>query len=151
MGRQNYVCGFLFKGHQVLLVEKKNPEWQRGLLNGIGGKVENYETSDAAMTREFEEETGLRVTDFELFATEHNTQTSCVYFYRARVPVVHDWISPSKNDASEPLYWIDASKLGAYTAVGNLSWLIPLALDRRKLNCVNVISPIDDIKDRPTW
>jgi len=58
-----YVCGFAFTedGKQVLLISKNRPEWQRGRLNGVGGKIESFDKSPAyAMVREFEEETGLK-------------------------------------------------------------------------------------------
>jgi hypothetical protein len=37
-----YVCGFMFANDftEVALIRKNKPEWQRGKLNGIGGKVE---------------------------------------------------------------------------------------------------------------
>ena len=55
-----YVLGFMFSKNleQVALIHKLNPKWQRGKLNGIGGKIEKDETSITAMIREFTEETG---------------------------------------------------------------------------------------------
>jgi len=43
----------------VLLIRKNKPNWQRGKLNGVGGKIEKGEHSRQAMTREFQEETGV--------------------------------------------------------------------------------------------
>lgn len=57
---QHYCLGFAFDDlGRVALIEKQRPEWQRGLLNGIGGKVEFGETPIIAMHREFFEETGV--------------------------------------------------------------------------------------------
>lgn len=55
-----YVLGFMFseEGDKVALIRKNKPDWQKGLLNGIGGKIENGEDTEAAMIREFKEETG---------------------------------------------------------------------------------------------
>jgi len=55
-----YVCGFRFESdlRRVALIRKLRPQWQRGLLNGIGGKIEAGENSVDAMVREFLEETG---------------------------------------------------------------------------------------------
>jgi 8-oxo-dGTP diphosphatase len=56
------VVGFVFDANRdlVLLIEKLNPIEQRGLLNGLGGKIEEYDVDEAAaMDREFEEECGL--------------------------------------------------------------------------------------------
>lgn len=54
-----YTAAFLFWRDQVLLVQKNRPEWQAGLWNAIGGKVEDGETLEQANVREFGEETGL--------------------------------------------------------------------------------------------
>lgn len=57
-----YCLGFAFSadGQEVLLIEKRRPHFQAGLLNGIGGSVEAGETPDQAMVREAQEEAGLR-------------------------------------------------------------------------------------------
>lgn len=59
--RQKYVTGFLFSkdGSQVALIRKNRPEKQKGLLNGIGGKVEPNEKVYDALIREVYEEAGL--------------------------------------------------------------------------------------------
>lgn len=56
-----YVVGFAFSSgmSNVLLIRKKSPRWQKGLLNGIGGKIEKGESPLDAMRRECKEETGL--------------------------------------------------------------------------------------------
>lgn len=57
-----YVAGFVFDDEQrkVLLIRKLKPAWQKGLLNGIGGKIEDNEKPHDAMAREFEEECGVK-------------------------------------------------------------------------------------------
>jgi 8-oxo-dGTP diphosphatase len=37
-----YVLGFMFSSDhsEVALIRKRKPEWQRGKLNGIGGKCD---------------------------------------------------------------------------------------------------------------
>ena len=71
-----YVVGFAFnkKGDHVVLVHKDRPEWQAGLINGVGGKVEDTDLEYIdAMTREFFEETGMFTVapDWDHFATLH--------------------------------------------------------------------------------
>lgn len=63
---QLYVVGFVFDHarEHVMLVRKRRPIFQVGLLNGVGGKVESYETSHAAMVRECAEESGLQISDW---------------------------------------------------------------------------------------
>jgi len=59
--KQEYVLGIALSEdrRKILLIRKLSPEWQRGLLNGIGGKIESGETAMQAMIREFKEETGV--------------------------------------------------------------------------------------------
>lgn len=59
-----YVLGFAMNPTKtrVLLLVKETPQWQKGLINGIGGKKEPGESALEAMQREFREETGL-ITD----------------------------------------------------------------------------------------
>ncbi len=56
-----YVVGFAFDADlkEVALIRKKTPEWQAGLLNGLGGHVDEGETPEQAMVREFYEEGGV--------------------------------------------------------------------------------------------
>lgn len=61
---KKYCLGFVFSEDKeyVLLIEKKHPEWQNGKLNGVGGKVEEFDGSVTdAMQREMKEETGLDI------------------------------------------------------------------------------------------
>ncbi len=56
----NYVLGFMFSNTKqyVALIRKTHPEWQKGKLNGIGGKLMPGEKAVRAMVREFAEEAG---------------------------------------------------------------------------------------------
>ncbi|HSI37253.1 MAG TPA: NUDIX domain-containing protein, partial [Tepidisphaeraceae bacterium] len=60
-----YVCSFAFPParDRVLLIRKNRPAWQAGKLNGVGGKIEPGETPRQAARREFEEETGLALSE----------------------------------------------------------------------------------------
>jgi len=44
---------------KILLVLKDRPEWQKGRLNLVGGKIEKGETPGHAAMRELQEEAGL--------------------------------------------------------------------------------------------
>lgn len=62
-----YVAGLLFTKSRkhVALVRKNKPDWQKGKLNAIGGKIEGDETPLQAMQREFREETGVDRAEWE--------------------------------------------------------------------------------------
>jgi 8-oxo-dGTP diphosphatase len=61
-----YVLGFAFNtiGDKVALIRKNKPDWQKGFLNGIGGKIEKDESKRSAMVREFEEECGIKTSTY---------------------------------------------------------------------------------------
>lgn len=58
-----YVAGLLYsdEGLEVTLILKTRPDWQAGLYNAVGGKVEPGETPLMAMNREFIEEAGVDI------------------------------------------------------------------------------------------
>ena len=131
-----YVCGFCFDptGKQVVLIKKNRPEWQAGLLNGVGGKLEAGESFTQAMEREFEEETGVIVKDWKLFC-EYTGKDYIVYFFKA-FSLEYDKVK-SKTDEHVMTYTIDFlnntvdKKWAENKTIDNLKWLIPLALDPR--------------------
>ena len=123
-----YVTGFMYSvdKKRVVLIEKINPEWQRGHLNGVGGKIEQDETPEIAMSREFEEETGVVTAPeaWKVFAVITGAQKYKVYF----LYTIDDNLIQAKT--------IEAEKVGIYTAddlphntLYNLKWLIPMSLD----------------------
>lgn len=119
-----YVAGFLFSADRkrVALIRKNKPDWQKGRLNGIGGKVEDGETIGEAMVREFEEETGRPTGGWSYFARVGNGNFT-VSFFR----LFGDCSLDSKTD--EIVAWYPIAKLDKLPVIPNLRWLIPLALD----------------------
>lgn len=84
-----YSLGFAFtpdKKH-VALITKFRPVYQNGLLNGIGGLVEQNETVVAGMVREFKEETGRDTveSDWKLVELYNPTGTLCYIFVYAYI------------------------------------------------------------------
>jgi len=65
----NYVVAFLFSEtlDNVWLIEKQKPEWQKGCLNGLGGKIEENESPMDAVIRELNEESGVLLQPSQLF------------------------------------------------------------------------------------
>ena len=126
---QYYCLGFLFDKSRelVALIEKQKPEWQRGKLNGIGGKVEN-ETLHAAMVREFREETGVEIRAWEAFAVMLGQDWS-VRCFRA---FDTDALISIRSMEAERVVIADVERVRsrALPVIANLTWLIPLALDQ---------------------
>lgn len=126
-----YVVGFLFNEDlsRVALIRKARPDWQRGRLNGIGGKVEIFETPATAMRREFREETGLDVEHWHERAVlrdlKHDGQ---IHFFVASGPTF-DLFRLKNPDQTEPVVVCQADHLPE-DVLPNLRWLIPLVVDR---------------------
>jgi 8-oxo-dGTP diphosphatase len=148
------VVGFMFYGERVLLVRKTRPAWQSGLWNGVGGVVEKNETSLHAMTREFNEEVGHLTLpgDWTHYCTEHEPFGAVVHFFwamiRARVSHI---LTPTHNDANEELAWFNVSDLGVVPVLGNLRWLVPLALDWRGVASPVIVRSVGDIREKASW
>ena len=122
---QRMVCGFAFSGSQVLLIWKQKPEWQKGCLNGIGGKIEEGESAAEAMVREFEEETGVKtaVKDWH-HAVEMKGNQWQVSFFTMELTKAQGRRAITQE--KEKLQWIFAAQIRAWKCVNNLIWLIPL-------------------------
>lgn len=123
-----YVLGFAFDlDGAVALIRKTKPAWQRGKLNGIGGKVEFRELPVEAMEREFLEETGLIIPaigwrEFAVMQSgPHLIHCFTARFMERDVPLISgeegkaDWYHP-KSPGGRP------------GELPNLTWLIPMAL-----------------------
>lgn len=124
-----YVVGFLFdtKKTVVLLVEKKRPEWQKGLLNGVGGSIEEGETPEQTMHREAREEVGLTPGWIQKGVMKginnDGSEFECYLFY-----AYDDMIfSCTQGEDEVPdVYLIES--LDGYKTIENLKYLIPYGI-----------------------
>jgi 8-oxo-dGTP diphosphatase len=133
-----YVVGFAFWRDQVLLIhKKKGPAYVVGKLNGVGGKIEEDETVIKAMAREFEEETGLEtwpslwehVAIMFGNANEGNDyELNILYTFLPDTSELDNIKNPEPS--GEDLRWVPLDDFEKRGIVENLSWLIPLCLDR---------------------
>jgi 8-oxo-dGTP diphosphatase len=124
--RERYVVGLLFDYDKkyVVLIRKTHPEWQQGKLNGPGGHIEEMETPEEAMIREFQEETGYRVENWDEVVTMYNySQYWEVTFFRSFGDV-----TKVRSMTDEEVQIHSAGSLPA-NIIKNLTWIIPLALD----------------------
>lgn len=127
---REWVAGFLMdeEARMVMLVRKRRPEWQAGMLNGIGGKIEDGETPSQAMRREFEEEAGVEVDTWEHFLTLQ-WEEGLVHFFRAFEPPYMLASCKTLTDEKIERHRIDEFALHP-PVVPNLLWLVPLAAHR---------------------
>ena len=125
-----YVVGFLHDANCVVLIEKKRPEWQFGLLNGVGGHIEDGETPSDAMRREFHEEAGLDI-DYWNLGVVLTGKGWRVHFFSARGPAMY-----ARTQTDERVHYVSISSLPG-NVIPNLRWLIPLCL------CAGVKKPIE--------
>jgi 8-oxo-dGTP diphosphatase len=119
-----YTNGFLFSADlmQVALIEKLKPAWQAGLLNAIGGHVEEDESPLRCQIREFKEEAGVEIRAWTHFCALINPGKWQVDFFHARGD--YELTSMTKEQVS----WIPVSSLPFAPVIPNLRWLIPMAL-----------------------
>ncbi len=125
-----YVAGFMFSEDRrlVALIRKNKPEWQKGKLNGIGGKVKpNNEGYYGAMYREFKEEAGIDVVRWRMFCDLFGDWGSVRFFETTGN------LKELKQMEEEEIVIIRVNDLAEYDVVLNLHWLIPLALDGKGL------------------
>lgn len=126
-----YVAGLMFTEDrsQVAMVLKGKPEWQAGLFNAIGGKIEEGEQPATAMAREFEEETGVATLPQEWeYLTCLDGEWGQVYFYR----MFDDRVKNVKTMESETIVLTNPYDLPR-NIISNIRWLVPLALDTKTL------------------
>lgn len=128
-----FVLGFLFRKEntEVALIKKVNPEEQRGLLNGIGGKMDKgpEESVTAAQVREFREETGALIVedDWREFLTVDWPGGGMTCFYSLYGDGVE--ISQQPGEVEVPAWYSTKEILrGDHKTMDNIPMLIHVAL-----------------------
>ena len=121
-----YVCGLLFNPENtfVVLIKKNKPEWQVGLLNGVGGKIEPGESPLQAIVREFKEEAGLVVPNWKHFLRV-NDRVWYVDFFKAQSAE----FSSVKSMTDEEVVIVGVDTFYTRKTIPNLRWIIPMCLD----------------------
>jgi len=123
----SYCLGFAFIDHDnfVVLIRKNKPAWQKGLLNGVGGKIEENELTHDAMVREFLEETGIIHRHWTKF-TRMNFDGAEVFCFATRLPKGNDNLTQTTEEQVGLFSVIDARNHPKI--IPNLQWLIPMAI-----------------------
>jgi 8-oxo-dGTP pyrophosphatase MutT (NUDIX family) len=129
--RKAFVIGFAFNEAktEVVLISKNRPEWQAGLLNAVGGKIEDNDTPEYAMQREFHEETGV------VIAQHRWTQQAIMNFDSSDVYVLSATLSDSEmssvdsvTDEQVDIYDVNCMLTNAVPAVKDLKLLMQTCL-----------------------
>lgn len=121
----DYVAGLLYSddGLRVTLILKNRPDWQAGLYNAIGGKIEFGETSFDAMKREFIEEAGVDI-DWNLRITIKGPEFK-VHFFSCHSSEAMMHLQTMTDEVVEVF---DTYNLPE-NIIPNLWWLIPMMND----------------------
>lgn len=132
---KEYVCGFLINtsANEVALILKNRPEWQKGLLNGVGGHIEYGEKPKDAMKREFWEEAGAEINDWIKFTELTDHRNWKVHFFYCKVEFEVARVVHSKTD--EEVIFVDLNHIRDEETIPNLQWLIPMALSMDLERC----------------
>lgn len=139
MDKTSYVLGFMFneEKEKVLLIRKNRPDFQKEKLNGIGGKIENSvrvsgnispdlpESPLQAMVREFYEETGFYWDSWEKVCDVMGED------WHIEVFKAFGDINKARTVTDEEVCIVDINNLPK-NIMSNLSWLIPMALQKDK-------------------
>ena len=75
------VVGIITDNKEILLLKKNNPDWQKGLYNGIGGKVELNTTPLETIIKKSQEDLGINISNWrELDSEISSSGIEIVYF-----------------------------------------------------------------------
>jgi 8-oxo-dGTP diphosphatase len=134
-----YVLGFAFNSDKdyVVLINKNKPNWQKGSLNGVGGKIETGETEGNAMVREFYEETGVKTKSFEwaFVGKMKGEDWECSIF-----TMFKDCLMEARTTTDEQVSVFPVSEIlkGDYKTISNIPFLIELCRDAHRPTIVNI-------------
>lgn len=126
---QKYCLGFIFNEDysEVIVIEKLRPEWQKGKLNGIGGKVEEGESAYTAMIRECKEETGLDIINWKPIGRMIGDWGEVEVF-----KTTYKDLSEAKTMEEEKVKVILTNSFFTYPIMDSLQYFIPIALERNQ-------------------
>ena len=127
-----YCLGFAFDhGGNVLLLRKhpkRGPASVRNRLNGLGGKIQDGESTISAMVREFREESGIETMPGvwrPVVQLRFASSGAIVKVFTARLPTLAD-----ARPAEEALAVFSSDTVGARPDLAPcVAWLVPLCLD----------------------
>lgn len=123
-----FVVGFAYDNSgRVLLATKNRPDWQRGCLNGIGGKIEERESPLEAMRREGFEEAGVEL-DWHHKGVMKGTNNDGAEFECHIFYAYGDEVCRFQQREDEPLAMYSLDEINGKKIISNLTYLLPLGL-----------------------
>lgn len=130
--KKRHVVGFMFNetGSRVVTILKQKPRWMAGLLNGVGGKVENGEDFMYAMIREFKEETGVTTIpkDWKQFLLLSGSDYE-IAFFKGFSAELFDAVRTMEAEVIVRAKVRELLEHGTEDPiVANLRWILPMAL-----------------------
>jgi len=124
----HYTCGFIYHNdmNNILLIQKKRPSWQNGKINGIGGKVETFDSNSLqGWIREVKEEANIHISSKQkiynfcrLVGTNYSIEFFCTFF---KNPIKF------RSETDELIIDIPIQDLPKYNLLHNLPWLIEMS------------------------
>lgn len=126
---KQYVCGLVFDPYytKVVLIKKNRPEWQVGMWNAVGGKLEESDgCGEAAISREFEEETGVLINPDRWieFATLTGNGYQIAWFTTTLKDTDLFKVSTVED---EEVGLFQLTELASMNLIPNVRWLIEMA------------------------
>ena len=126
---------YLRKDDEILLAKKKRG-FAKDKYNGIGGKIEGYETPEDAMIREAEEEIFITPIEYKKVGIiEYNEY----YKGKREEIIVHVYFStkwagePKESDEMSPK-WFNINNLPYEEMIGDDPYWLPLVLKGKKVD-----------------
>lgn len=125
--KKKFVVGFMMDPtlSKVVLIRKTKPDYQRGLLNGVGGKIGDNiagESAEDAIVREFEEETGIGGLSWRKFLHLDTPLSDLTFFYA--IGNVH--AVKTMTEESVDVFDID-DVMNRCDTMPNIRWCIQMA------------------------
>lgn len=128
-----YCVGFAFNEDKskVMLIRRSKPDWQKGKLNGIGGKVLRSESQFEGMQREFVEQAGIPtpMSDWKMYCTLHG-EDYILYCFAIKLGKYVNALQSGGDigwyNVEDVSNWMPSNQL-----IHNVPWLVGMALDSR--------------------
>jgi 8-oxo-dGTP diphosphatase / 2-hydroxy-dATP diphosphatase len=147
--RSTTLC-LLLKDDRVLLAMKKRG-FGAGRWNGVGGKVQEGETIEAAALREMEEEIGVRAKEGALEKAAFLTfyfKTKPEWDQEVTVFVLREWEGePSESEEMKPAWYAFDQVPYAEMWPDDKDWL-PIVLDKRKVKADFHFADLGDVFEK---